>query len=211
MSLTLLYASAFLLGSTHAFGPDHVAAVTMFALRRPGPRGALEFGVRWAAGHGLVVFVVGAVLALVGARLPASAAALAEVAVGLTLVVMGVWALVRARGLARHVHAFDPVAASGTTRHAPAAIGMLHGLAGNGAVIALVPIAAAGATAHAFGFLVTFAAGTTLAMAAYAAVAGVVLQRSMMPSERAARRIARLAGGITILIGLAWVFGWNLT
>jgi len=205
MSLVVMYGSALLLGSAHAFGPDHVAAVTVFALRRPDPRSAMEFGLRWAAGHGVIIFCFGALLVLAGSRLPASADVFAERMVGCVLIGMGMWAVLRARHLARRAHHPAPRRSAHPMSHAPTAIGMLHGLAGNGAVVAIAPLAALGATAHALGFLLAFAIGTALAMAAYAFLAGLVLHRTMLASQQAARAVASGAGLLTVLIGLAWV------
>ncbi len=39
------------LGFLHALEPDHMAAVTTFVSRRPRPREAVGFGVRWGLGH----------------------------------------------------------------------------------------------------------------------------------------------------------------
>jgi len=205
MSLILLYGSALLLGSAHAFGPDHVAAVTVFALRRPDPRSAMGFGIRWAAGHGVIIFGVGALLVLAGAHLPSSADLLAERAAGWVLIGMGTWAVLRAPRLAHRAHHPDVRRSMHAAAHGPAAIGMLHGLAGNGTIVAIVPLAALGATAHRLGFLLAFALGTALAMAAYAFLAGLVLHRTMLASQQLARGIARSAGLLTVLIGLAWV------
>jgi ABC-type nickel/cobalt efflux system permease component RcnA len=58
----LFWIGALGLGIAHAFEPDHMAAVSAFVAGRPTPREAALFGFKWAIGHGLSLFLFGALL-----------------------------------------------------------------------------------------------------------------------------------------------------
>jgi sulfite exporter TauE/SafE len=203
-SAALLYGTALLLGSVHALEPDHVATVTTFAVRRPGARGAISYGIHWAAGHGIAIVAAGATLVLIGARIPETADRLAECMIGFLLIGLGLWSLLRARR-AETATAHDCAAArESTRRRASTAIGLVHGLAGTGPVVALLPLAIAASPGHAIAYLAVFALGTIGAMAVYTLTAGHVLRRIMRtPVGRA--RTATLTGLGTIAVGLAWI------
>lgn len=220
MTTLMTLASALALGSLHALEPDHMAAVTNFAVRRPRPRAALLFGVRWAIGHGGAILAVGAVLLVFGATVPESATAGLERLVGVVMIGLGIWTLRAARTLHVHTHAH----ADGTVhahlhahaapadrqdghdhRHAVTAIGLLHGLAGSGSAIALIPLVGFRSPGAALLYLACFALGTIGAMALYTMLAGVVLGRAASASAPLARAIAHATGAVTIAIGAIWL------
>jgi hypothetical protein len=218
MTLLSPYATALLLGSLHALETDHMAAVTSFAARRPGVRNAVRYGARWALGHGGAIVVLGALLVVAGVQLPPSALPWLERVVGMALVVVGGSTVRQARTLHAHVHAH----ADGTLHahvhahdtalthdhgHAATWVGLLHGLAGTGAAMALMPVVGFDAPVAAVGYLLVFAVGTVAAMALYALLAGMVVGRAAGRSAAWARTLARLAGICTILIGCVWLFG----
>ena len=94
----LLLLGALGFGIAHAFEPDHMAAVSTFVASRPKPREAALFGVRWAVGHGLSLFLIGSVLFLLRraaehAQPQLFASGILDRIVGLVLVGLGVWTL----------------------------------------------------------------------------------------------------------------------
>lgn len=206
MTLFLAYSSALLLGTLHALEPDHMAAVTSFAVRRPGRREAVGFGVRWAVGHGGAILIIGTGLLLLGMSLPAGATHWLERLVGIVMIGLGLWTYRSARALARH---HDAHGAAGGGRHehvhAVTAIGMAHGLAGSGSAVALIPVIGFDSAASGIGYLAAFAVGTVAAMALYAFLAGLVVDRAAYRSGRLARLLARFTGVFTVMIGFVWL------
>lgn len=88
-----------------------MAAVSTFVARRPKPRDAALFGVRWATGHGLSLFVLGSLLYLVKRAAEASQPALfasgaLDRLVGVVLIGLGAWTLfqVLSQRAAKHHH-----------------------------------------------------------------------------------------------------------
>jgi sulfite exporter TauE/SafE len=215
-ALFLTYSTALVLGTVHALEADHMAAVTAFAVRRPGVREAVRFGVRWSIGHGGAIILIGTGLLLLGFHLPDAADHWLERLVGLVMVGLGAWTFRGARALQRHS---DAAVATGESRpdhrhahnhehdhgHAVTAVGLLHGLAGSGSAIALIPLVGFDSPANGIFYLVLFAVGTAVGMAFYGMLAGLVVGRTNSSSVRLARMLARVTGVFTMVIGFVWL------
>lgn len=216
MDLFLLYGTALVLGSVHALEADHVTAVTAFVARNPGVRNAVAFGVRWAAGHGAAVLVLGSALIVLERELPETLTAGLERLVGAVLIGLGVWTVLGARRLHAHTHTHT----NGTThehvhshlfsgrhdhRHGATSVGLLHGAAGAGAAAALVPLAGLDDPARGVIYLALFGVGTIAGMGLYALLAGFVVGRTAGLSVRLARAIAVVTGTVTTAVGVIWL------
>lgn len=215
-ALLVTYATALALGSLHALETDHMAAVSAFAVRRPGTRAAVRFGVRWSLGHGGVIILIGAAILFLGVQLPEGVSPWLERAVGLAMVGLGIWTIRGARELHAHRHVHEngvahahlhshALVADHDHRHKAAAMGLLHGLAGSGSAVALIPLVGFDSPASGVLYLVVFALGTVGAMALYGLLAGVVVGRTAERSERLARTLARSTGALTVVVGIAWM------
>jgi sulfite exporter TauE/SafE len=200
-------ATALALGFAHALEPDHMAAVTTFVSRRPRPLQAVGFGVRWGVGHSAALLVVGCVLIALDIQLPEVLARGLEFGVGMMLLGLGLWLLWsvlherahRAAG-GEHPHTHHHHHGRGSLW-----VGMAHGLSGTAPLVAALSAGMAGSPVRAAAYLLLFGVGTTLAMALYALVAGLVF-------DRAGHRAPALAGGLRALtavgsaaIGVLWM------
>jgi ABC-type nickel/cobalt efflux system permease component RcnA len=209
-----------LVGVRHAFEPDHLTAVsTMVADARDARRGAL-LGALWGVGHTISLVVVGTLVLATGTALPERAEAAFELAVAVMLIVLGVLALVRAaregehgpihhhhhRGTA-HTHA-GPAAhvhvAGATLARRPLFIGLVHGLAGSGAMTALV-FAELPDLASRIAYITLFGIGSIGGMALASAVAGASLYR-FARHRRIQRAVGLGTGVLSIGVGVAWAF-----
>jgi high-affinity nickel permease len=213
--VTALLATALVLGASHSFAPDHIAAIGVFVSRRPQWRRALAIGVRWGVGHSLVILLVGGALVVTGWRFPDHFAPIVERVVGGTLIGLGVLALLRALRLHGHVHEHDGVPhwhvhshrrseRHDHTHHAAFGLGMLHGLAGTGALVIALPLAATQSAPLALGYLVAFGLGTTVTMAAVGAVAGWAARRTAHRSITLLRATAVIPAVASIVVGAWW-------
>ena len=214
--MSTLLITALLLGAAHSFAPDHLAAIGVFVSRRPRWRRALAIGARWGVGHSLVIVLVGGALVLTGWRFPETLAPSVERVVGVTLVAIGVAALVRALRVHAHRHEHDGVAhwhlhshrrsdAHDHLHRAALGMGMLHGLAGTGALVIALPLAAAESMPLALGYLLAFGIGTTLAMAAFGVAAGWVIRGAGRPSPALVRATSSVAALASMVVGVWWV------
>ena len=210
-----------LLGMRHALEPDHLAAVSTLATGERNSLRAAMLGVCWGVGHTLTLLAVGAVLVLLHAEMPAAAADAFEFCVALMLIALGGRAVYTAarqgpagpvhlhhHGPHRHVH-------GGATPHVhvgrwtlarrPLLVGAVHGLAGSGAVTALVlttlPTAASRIT-----YMLLFGLGSTVGMAALSGLLGWPLARAGA-HRGLARGISVAVGCVSIALGLFWGYG----
>lgn len=207
-----------LVGLRHAFEPDHLTAVsTLVTEARDGKRGAV-LGAIWGIGHTLSLVVVGVVLLALGARVPAPLAASFECAVSAMLILLGVRAIARA---VRAGHA-GPVAPHrhGPVEHAhpqgaphihiagrpvawrPLFVGLVHGLAGSGALTALV-FAKLPTTALRLAYITLFGLGSVAGMAIASGIAGASLH-AVARSPGTRRTLAVVTGAASIVVGVWW-------
>ena len=151
--LEFLTSSGFgsLLGMRHALEPDHLMAVSTLVTRERGGAKAALLGACWGLGHTVALVGVGAVLVFLRAELPPRVADVFELLVAVMLVALGARAVLQAvrQGEPGHLHpqAFAVHSHSGLDAHVhigtwtlarrPLIVGMMHGLAGSGAVTAL--------------------------------------------------------------------------
>jgi ABC-type nickel/cobalt efflux system permease component RcnA len=201
--LLVALAIAFVLGLRHASDPDHLVAVTSLVAADGGEtRDAARLGAWWGLGHAAVLVGIGLPLIAFKSELPSWLEAGAEKAVGVVIIVLAarvIWKWLRGDyRLGRHAHASGgDVPAGESHRHLrddarPAhrhrrvrtpqqafGIGLLHGLAGTGAVVLLL-LAALPSQAEAALALAVFAPMSILSMAACTTAFAWVLTRPMI-------------------------------
>jgi hypothetical protein len=207
-----------LLGMRHAFEPDHLAAVsTLVARERSGFKAAF-LGACWGIGHTASLLVIGTVLVVLRAAMPAPVSDFFEFCVALMLIGLGARAIyVAARqghtgpahvhhhghmvhthaGVAAHVHVGRWTLAS-----RPLLIGAVHGLAGSGALTALV-VTTLPSTAARLTYMALFGLGSTLGMAALSGVLGWPIAR-LGSHHAVVRGLSMAVGCLSIGLGLIW-------
>lgn len=130
--LVMALAVACLLGLRHASDPDHLIAVSSLAADDNDASGAVRLGTWWGLGHAATLLTVGLPLLLLQSELPPWLEGAAEKAVGIVIVLLALRVLVRRL----------PGVSRGETRvrsaHQALGIGVLHGVAGSGAVVVLL-------------------------------------------------------------------------
>ena len=207
-----------LLGMRHALEPDHLAAVSTLVTReRSGYKAALV-GACWGIGHSLSLLAVGAALILLRAEMTARVSDGFEFSVALMLIGLGWRAIHQAarQGPAgpAHVHQHGHVvhAHAGVPSHVhvgrwtlarrPLLVGAVHGLAGSGALTALV-LTTLPTTAARIIYISLFGLGSTIGMAALSGLLGWPLARLGM-HQAFARGMSLAVGCLSIGLGLAW-------
>ena len=193
----------FLLGMRHALEPDHLAAVSVLVTRRGRPGAGAVLGAIWGVGHTVALLAVGCVLASLGSRLPARWAAGFELLVATMLVTLGIRAIVRGWRAAR---APDQQAGAAASRwrfaRRPLVVGLIHGLAGSGALTALV-LASLPTAMTRLGYIVLFGVGSAIGMASMTGLAGWSLAR-LEENGRISRGLSVATGTFSLLLGAFW-------
>ncbi|MBS1817894.1 MAG: hypothetical protein JSU08_08200 [Acidobacteria bacterium] len=216
--LELITSSGFgsLLGMRHALEPDHLAAVSTLVSRERSSLKAAFLGICWGLGHTVGLVIVGAFLVLLRAELPARVADFFELLVAVMLIVLGSRALHQAWSLGQpshlHSHAFAVHQHSGLPAHVhigtwtlarrPLLIGAIHGLAGSGALTALV-LTTLPSTAARLSYMALFGLGSTVGMAALSGLLGWPLAR-LGAHRTVTRAISFAVGLMSIILGIFW-------
>lgn len=195
-------------GAAHVLtGADHLAVVAPLAAGRG--RGAWRTGLRWGLGHAAGVAAIGAAAAVFWAAIPVErVTAWGERAVGISLVAVGLWALTAAVRLLRSPDApgdEEGCPLDGREDRTAFAVGILHGTAGGGHVLGVLPALAFRTGAGGLAYLLAFAGASVVAMAAYAAAMGVGGRR-LARSGRAARApLLAACALISVAVGGYWL------
>lgn len=217
MALWLTIPTAFILGLLHALDADHVIAVTTFIARRPPPRQAVRFCLRWGLGHMVPLVVLGLGGILVGRRVPAAFGWAADVAVGGVLIVLGglVFRDLWRRKIHLHVHEHDGVrhahlhshaeAGHHAHPHAPTLVGILHGLAGTASIFVVIPVTVLASAWAAALYIAVFSLAVILMMVLYGAFAGYILERVQGRSADLYRWALAVVGTLSVGAGGVWI------
>lgn len=212
---------AFLLGLRHASDPDHLVAVTSLVAADDGDtRRAAGLGAWWGLGHAAALLVLGIPLIAFKAELPAWIEGGAEKGIGIVILALASrvifkWARGDYRATAHdhddgHSHRRHLRRGHGRahrhvrvrSRGQALSIGLLHGLAGTGAVVLLL-IAALPTQFEAALALAVFAPMSVVSMAACTAAFAWILTRPLIEPVYRSVLIPAL-GLFGVLFGLSY-------
>lgn len=216
---------ALALGLRHASDPDHLVAVTsVVAVDGGDVRGAARLGAWWGAGHATALLAIGVPLILFKSSMPSWIEQGAETAVGIVILLLALRIVVKwVRGDFRaggHPH----LRPGGATAHRhlrhgdqpehrhrnvrtprqALSIGLLHGLAGTGAV-ALLLIAALPGKVEATAALAVFAPMSAVSMTICTTALAWLLTRRLI--DPVYRTVLIPAFGIFGVLFGAWYVG----
>jgi hypothetical protein len=166
---------AFLLGLRHASDPDHLVAVTSLVAAEDGDtRQAARLGAWWGLGHAAALLALGVPLIAFKTELPGWLESGAEKAIGAVILLLAARVIYRWARPHAHAHAHKL-----RTNRQAMSIGLLHGLAGTGAVVVLL-IAALPTQLEAALALAVFAPMSIVSMTACTAGFAWVLTRPVV-------------------------------
>ena len=207
-----------LLGMRHALEPDHLAAISTLVSREKSGLKAALLGICWGIGHTFSLFVVGAGLVLLRAEMPESLSNVFECFVAVMLIALGLRAIWQAarqgpegplhihrHGHIVHTHSAVPAhvhIGGWTLARRPLIVGAIHGLAGSGALTALV-LTTLPTTFARLSYMVLFGLGSTAGMATLSGLFGWPLAR-FSTHHAVARTITLLVGCLSAGLGVFW-------
>jgi hypothetical protein len=212
-----------LLGMRHAMEPDHLAAVTTLVSAERSAAKAAWLGFCWGVGHTAALVAVGMLLVVAEAEMPPAVSTGFELLVAAMLVALGVRAIVQAaqqgsqgrqgpmrvhrHGRIVHRHAGTPAhlhMGRWTLARRPLLVGALHGLAGSGALTALV-LTTLPSTSARLTYVALFGLGSTVSMAALSGLLGWPLAR-LSTHHAVARSVSFVVGCFSTGLGMFWGF-----
>ncbi len=205
-------------GFRHALEPDHLAAVSTFVSNKRSPLAAMRFAAAWGTGHAAMLVLVGGALFVLRSSMPPAVASVLEGAVAIMLVVLGVRAIMQARRLGsegpEEPHAHGHVAhehavgaphihlRGGSFATLPFVVGLVHGLAGSGALASVV-MGHSSSVGVGLVFLLLYGFGATLSMAVLAGILAKPLS-ALLRSARARIALVTVSGLASLGVGVVW-------
>ncbi len=215
----LALSAGFALGVEHAFEPDHVIAVSTIAAQSKTITRSLLTGWLWGLGHTAILLIAGILVLLFRVQFPTSISSSFELIVGVMLVVLGAWTLSRLRSGKFHLHVHSHVGKthahlhshiegpSHDHAHIPFSVGIVHGLAGSGALVILAISTMTGVIDGVF-FILFFGAGLIFAMSLIASALGVPSILGGKLSSLIRPTFSAGAGILSIGLGIFVIFGF---
>lgn len=218
-SIFLLLVTSLSLGLLHAFDADHIMAVSSLAAKKFSAKQLALFCGRWALGHGATVCALAFVLIMFDWRPSDSVALWAERLIGAMLLGVGLVIIYRffkstpTLTIQAHHH-YDGThhthlvsTASHHEKHLPVLVGVVHGVAGSGPLLALLPSLISTAPSTGVAYVLVFSLGVLLSMLCFGLALGYVQNNVQQHSERLFRYAKAALGVGASVLGGYWILG----
>ena len=209
-------------------GPDHLAAVTPFAIESK--KKAWKVGLFWGIGHLLGMLSIGVLFLFFKDLIPIERISEhSEQFVGVILILLGIWIFIRIfkeEKNHKHIHVHskkNPIIHKHQHLHnsekkhdhkhpklkqgiiASLSVGFIHGLAGVAHFLLFLPVIGFTSKIDSTKYIVGFGIGTLIAMISFAMVIGRISTLSKQDHNETFFKGIRLAGGLfAFIIGIYW-------
>ncbi len=209
-------------------GPDHLAAVTPFAISSK--KRAWKVGLLWGFGHLLGMISIGIIFLIFKEAIPIEEISKhSEKIIGIILIFMGLWIILKIfkqdkKHKHLHVHSQQNVIIhkhkhihnsenSHNHKHqnikqsniASLTIGIIHGFAGISHFLLLIPVIGFSSNIDSIKYIIGFAVGTIISMTSFAFVIGKISSFSKNEHNDPFNKGIRLVGGLfALIIGIYW-------
>jgi len=227
-SVGLLLAFSFAMGLRHALEPDHLAAVSTIVSDRKSFWSSSLVGGMWGVGHTLALLIAGIAVVAFHFEISERLANVLELGVGLMLLGLGaqtLWKVFRGGTVHTHVHAHggvihvhphvhDPKEAAShriaPTHHGlklnpkPLFVGLVHGLAGSGALMLLI-LATIPSPGVAIAYILIFGLGSIGGMMLMSMLIGLPFHFTAGRSVALDKWLRMAAGLFSVSLGLIWI------
>ena len=206
--MTILLLLAFFIGIRHALEPDHVATVLAVSSQTNSLTATARHGAMWGIGHTITLLIFSMILIGWQIEINDNLFLLLEFVVGFVLILMGVDVLRRnefpfpKQNNKKQKLCYSQSEASNLTLKS-LGIGLLHGAAGSGVIIALVTTTINSIYLK-FLYIALFSIGLIISMALFSILVSIPLYRRVkyLPSKY----IKTTTGILAILIGLNIIY-----
>ena len=125
---------AAVVGFGHAFEADHLIAVSNIVTKRDRPLLAIKDGIFWGLGHTSTIIIIGLIMIVGKSTILNGYFGYLEAVVGVMLIILGLYRLGQIRRRSENQLVTDPE----DNHHLAYGVGLVHGLAGSGALVLLV-------------------------------------------------------------------------
>ena len=225
-SLIAALGLGFVLGLRHAVEADHLAAVSTFVSQERGLLRSCLRGTFWGVGHTAALLAAGIAVTAFKLTISPDIERRVDTLVALVLILLGGHVLLRTlAGVSfhRHAHTHDGtphshlhVHVGDTDEHGhvhlwraapqPLLMGMLHGLAGSGALVLLV-LASMPSPGAALVYILVFGVGSTAGMLVLSGLIGLPFALTAGGSRSLLASLQLLVGAASVLVGALMLRG----
>ena len=232
LSLLAVLSIGLVFGLKHATEVDHVVAVSTIVSQHKNVLHSALVGALWGAGHTASLLVIAVIVLTLRVAIPERVSGWLELGVAVMIVCLGISALRRAlrKNADVHVHQHNHDGLSHThvhfheeeTRHAPAShsqhshtvsrlgwkpvlIGMMHGLAGSGALTLLV-LTQISSSLTGFFYVATFGLGSIVGMLLMSGLIGLPFALTSRKLTHVHLGIQTLAAVFSICFGIWYAY-----
>ena len=220
-----LFGLGFALGVRHALDPDHLVAVSTIVSRNNSIVRSSFAGALWGLGHTASLLICGTIVLAMRLTIPQDFVVMAESAVAVMLVLLGINALWRSlKGSRLHVHFHTHDGRRHIHMHIHKAqetpahdhrhvfeigfrsflVGMVHGLAGTGALM-IVVVAAAPSFVAGFFYILVFGFGSVGGMLVLSSLIGIPFVLSARFFRALHNGLQFAAALLSIALGIFWI------
>jgi ABC-type nickel/cobalt efflux system permease component RcnA len=233
LSILAILSVGLVFGLKHATEVDHVVAVSTIVSHHKNVFHSALVGALWGAGHTASLLVIALIVLTLRVAIPEQVSGWFELGVAVMIVCLGISALRRAlrKNADVHVHQHSHDGLSHThvhfhekeTRHAPAAhshhshavsrlgwkpvlIGMMHGLAGSGALTLLV-LTQINSSLIGFLYVATFGVGSIVGMLLMSGLIGLPFALTSQKLTHLHQSIQTVAAILSIGFGIWYAYG----
>jgi cytochrome c biogenesis protein CcdA len=193
-------------GFTHAFETDHLLAVSNMVTTRSRLNKAMKDGIFWGLGHTSTILIVGCIFLIIKFQIATIWFSYFEATVGLMLVSLGLYRLLKwykkkptvsSHYHDGHIHNY----AGEQQSHLPAyLIGLVHGLAGSGALM-LVVLSKTQSTESSLLYLALFGAGSVAGMMLAAALFSLPFSKKYLQHNSVQALLILVSSALCIAYG----------
>ena len=222
-------------GLEHAFEADHLLAVNSLVSNRNNLKSSVKDGIFWGIGHTLTIFVVAVVMIVFKVLISERVFNYLEASVGLMLVLLGIYRLAKLFKKNTHSHTYthshpfsqsDPISHlhSHTYSHshmvttsnhshtnklnnfnAAFGVGLVHGLAGSGALVVLV-LSQMKTTVEGLLYILIFGIGPILGMFIASGIFSIPYGKKVLKSQKLQIGLIIVSSLLCILYALKVIF-----
>lgn len=208
-----ILALGFVLGIKHAIEPDHVIAVSTIASQSKKLFRSSLAGVFWGIGHTATLFIIGIILILMKGEIPEKWAMSLEFLVGIMLVYLGVSTVLLFKNI--HVHQHEHDGEKHVHHHKNVSymkslmIGLVHGLAGSGAMV-LLTMNTVKSVWESVIYILIFGVGTITGMLFFTTIIGIPFVFSAKKLSLN-KTLTQITGAISVAFGIFYMYNLGVT
>ncbi len=194
--MTLLFILAITIGIRHAFEPDHMAAVLTVSTQSNSLSATAKQGAIWGVGHTITLFIFSMILMGLNIEIDRNVFVLFEFIIGLVLIWMG-FDVVNKSKILLNDRGSNNIESKLSLKSL--AVGLLHGAAGSGVIIALITTTIDSIYLK-FTYIALFSFGLIISMSLLSILMTMPMHRSIKIIPL--RYFKVITGTLAILIGM---------